>query len=150
MLFRSIEAAIAEGQYSDPEAAHYILQTVIQRRDIVGRYWFSKVNPLDRFEIRNTSDGQQGLHFVDLAVESGLESANGSEYWYDVIHAGRCVQEISPSKRTYIPLTEFRDKTGTWELRIHTKRNSKWMKPVKVYLHSDSVSGTVALMGVRH
>jgi len=147
-----IEAAVAEGQYSDPEAADYILQTIIQRRDIVGRYWFSKVNPLDRFEIRNTPDGQQELYFVDLAVESGLESVNESEYRCDVIHAGRRVQEIKPSKKTYIPLTELRDKTGAWELRIYAKRNSKskWMKPVRVYLSSDSAPGTLALVGTQH
>ncbi|MFC1716860.1 hypothetical protein ACFL6S_24550 [Candidatus Poribacteria bacterium] len=146
-----LSAAVAEGQYSDPEAASYILKTIIERRDIVGRYWFSKVNPLDRFELRKPPDGRRELHFVDLAVESGLESADQSEYRCDLIRAGKRVREIEMSDQIRIPL-EIRDTNGLWELRIYTRRgsDSKWMKPVRVYLRWENISRTVILVGVQH
>ncbi len=146
-----LEAAVAEGHYSEPAAASYILQTIIERRDIVGRYWFSKVNPLDRFELRNTPDGRQELRFVDLAVESGLEPAAQSEYRCDLIHAGKYVREIELLNQTSIPLQDLTDADGLWELGIHTKRgdHGKWMDPVRVFIRSDYASGKLVLVGVQ-
>ena len=146
-----LEAAVAEGQYSDPEAASYILQTIIERRDIVGRYWFSKVNPLDKFEIRKTPDHRQELRFVDLAVESGLESAAQTEYRCELMRAGEYVREIEMSNQTHVPL-EISKMDGLCELRIYTRRgsDSKWMEPVRVYIRWDDASGTAALVGAQH
>ena len=145
-----LAAAVAEGQYSDPEAASYILQTIIERRDIVGRYWFSKVNPLDKFEIRKTPDDRQELRFVDLAVEGGLESAAQTEYRCDLMRAGEYVREIEMSNQTHVPL-EISDTDGLWELRIYTRRGSdgKWMEPVRIYIRWDDASETAALVGVQ-
>ena len=151
-----IKAAVAEGQYSNPEAPDFLLQIIIERRDIVGRYWFSRVNPLDKFELQETSDGKQELCFVDIGVESGLESAEQSEYRYDLRREGTLVRESKSFKETCIPLSEINPTTapteGLWELKLRTKRGTdgKWMKPVKVYLRSDDASKTFALVGVRH
>ncbi|HUF88516.1 MAG TPA: hypothetical protein VMR66_00890 [Gemmatimonadota bacterium] len=43
-----LDAAVAAGQYSSPEAAAYLLRGLEQRRDATGRYWFREVSPLDR------------------------------------------------------------------------------------------------------
>ena len=148
-----LEAAVAQGQYSEPAAAAYILKTIIERRDTVGRYWFSKVSPLDKFELRETPDKGQELHFVDLAVESGLESTDQTEYRCDLIHEGEYKQEIKLfKKKTHVSLSKVADVDGLWELRIYTKRGSggKWIRHVKVYLRSESVSQTVTLIGVQH
>ncbi|MGH7550692.1 MAG: hypothetical protein ACREK3_08070 [Gemmatimonadota bacterium] len=40
-------AAVEAGQYSDPEAARYILRGLRERRDMTGRYWLAQVSPLD-------------------------------------------------------------------------------------------------------
>ena len=151
-----IKAAVAEGQYSEPEAADFLLQKIIERREIVGRYWFDRVNPLDNFELRETSDGNQELRFVDLGVESGLESADDSEYRYDLRRKEKLVKESEPFKETYIPLPETSeiavDEGNLWELRIHTRRGSdgKWMKPVKAYLSLDKAARAFVLVGARH
>lgn len=147
-----LEAAVEQGQYSEPAAAAYILQTIIERRDIIGRYWFSKVNPLGKFELRGTPDGGQELHFADLAVESGLESTDQTEYRCDLIHEGEYKQEIKLFEKTHVSLSEVVDMDGVWEMRIYAKRgsDSKWIRPVKVYLRSESISKTVTLIGVQH
>ena len=79
-----LKEAVVEGRYSNPEAAEYLLRTIIERRDIVGRYWFNRVNPLDKFNLKKTFGGGQELCFVDLAVKSGLESTDISQYRYDL------------------------------------------------------------------
>ncbi|MDX1532027.1 MAG: hypothetical protein R3362_10925, partial [Rhodothermales bacterium] len=44
-----VRAIVDEGEITDPEARAYLVQTLISRRDQIGRYWFGRINPLDRF-----------------------------------------------------------------------------------------------------
>ena len=46
-----LRAIVAEGEISDPEAAAYLTDVIITRRDKVVNYWISRTNPLDRFEL---------------------------------------------------------------------------------------------------
>ena len=93
---------------------------------------------------------------MDLGIESGLESADGSEYRYDLRSDGMLIRQSKPFKETCISLSEMSevawDQEGLLELRIHTKRNidTKWMNPVKVYLRVDEASRELVLIGVRH
>lgn len=65
-----IHALVATGEYSDPEAAAWIERCLRERRDSIGRAYFSKVVPLDRFRIDAGT-----LAFDDLAVEHGFAAA---------------------------------------------------------------------------
>ncbi|HKY60953.1 MAG TPA: hypothetical protein VJP59_08075, partial [Gemmatimonadota bacterium] len=56
-------AAIEAGQYSNPEAARYILRALQERRDLTGRHWFAEVSPLDDPRIEGGS-----LVFDDLWI----------------------------------------------------------------------------------
>jgi len=67
-----IRALVKLAQYSDPRVEQYIGDTIIARRDKIGRAYLSKTLPLDRFAIENGD-----LVFHDLAREHGLE-AKGS------------------------------------------------------------------------
>ena len=77
MAFRDAEirAMVERGLYSDPDATAELTRLLVARRDKIGRYWFTKVNPLDHFELH-----QDGLTFRDLAVDAGLEEAGSSSY----------------------------------------------------------------------
>ena len=152
-----LKAAVAEGQYSDPEAAQFLLNILIERRDMVGEYWFSRLSPLDKFGVEKSSDGGQKLHFVDLAAESGLESADQITYRCDVVHRGKLISQIEQFKETYIPLPPDASPANSaaedlWELRVYAKRGTtgKWMKPVEVYLSMDETTETFTLVGIRH
>ena len=143
-----LRAVVSEAQYPDQEAAEYLLETLIERRDITGRCWFNRTAPLARFELIDNEDGGQILRFIDLAVETGLESAEKSVYRYSL----KC------NRKGFIPLTEIGSETsipllnplnlspdgehnnypGTqWEVELTVKRgeNEKWSKWVKVYLN---------------
>ena len=158
-----LKTAVEQGRYSDPKASSYLLKILKERRDIVGRYWFSKMNPLDKFEIREKSDGKQELCFVDLAVKGGLESADQSSYQYlikqnesAVVKARGIIQNSS------IPLPSIQELTqnnptkqnlgeAVWEVKILTRRSEQgsWSKWIKVFFRIDDKSGEYVLLGLQ-
>ncbi len=75
-----IRTIVKAGQYSRLEDADLIAKTLIERRDLVGRYWFEKANPLDEFNLEN-----QRLNFKDLAVVYGFQPATNTTYSIDII-----------------------------------------------------------------
>jgi hypothetical protein len=62
-----IRAIVETGDYSDPAVVSTLTTLLAERRDRIGRTYFSKVLPLDSFEVR---DGE--LRFVDLAAKHGF------------------------------------------------------------------------------
>ena len=67
-----IRTIVQTGQYSNPEAEEWISNSLIERRDKIGRHYFRKVLPLDEFRIENNE-----LKFTDLSVKYGFESLTG-------------------------------------------------------------------------
>ncbi len=68
---------VAQGHYQNPQAAEFLVQALIGRRDKIARYWFAEVPPLDFFQVvAGTVD------FADLAVERGHAIASGTTYRY--------------------------------------------------------------------
>jgi hypothetical protein len=65
-----IRAIVKTAHYSDPRAAEWVAKCLMERRDKIGRAAFSKVLPIDRFELRGGR-----LEWVDLAAASGLGTA---------------------------------------------------------------------------
>lgn len=65
-----IRAIVETGDYSDPAVVEYLTQALIERRDKIGKVYFSKVLPLDHFAVKDDR-----LVFDDLAVTYHLLSA---------------------------------------------------------------------------
>jgi len=65
-----IRALVETGEYSDPRAVDYLVTILAQRRDKIGRTYFSKVLPLDSFRVTNGE-----LLFEDLAVKYKFSAA---------------------------------------------------------------------------
>ena len=153
-----LRAVVAEAQYPDPEAAAYLVRTLAERRDKTGRYWFSKVTPLDRFELTIAGDGKPALDFVDLAVEAGLASPEEATYRYRLCRNGTEMAawtETGPETRVVLPEAggggdEWRPE-DQWKVVLQVKRgdHGTWSKWVKVYLREDDASSGFRLLGVR-
>lgn len=79
-----IRSLVKAGHYTDPEASDYIANTLIERRDIITRYWFSKVAPLDGFEFSNSK-----LSFKDLAADQGFEEEGSAVYLAEIFESGK-------------------------------------------------------------
>lgn len=71
------------GQYSDPDAAAWIAETLVERRNKIGAVYFRKVLPLDRFRV----EGDR-LAFDDLAIEHDMiASRTYSMQWFSFDNA---------------------------------------------------------------
>jgi len=69
-----IRAAVKTGQYSDPAAEKYIADTLIARRDAIGRAWLTDVNPV----VDPSLDAAGALTFQNAAVAAGMAQAPAS------------------------------------------------------------------------
>lgn len=151
-----LRAAVETGQYTEPGAAEFLIQRLIERRDIAGRYVFDRINPLDCFELQHRADGAVTLHFTDLAVSSGLALARESSYRIELIDQndrtlaskliGRAnAIEIDKAILEKIPHDAY------LQVKIATKRlgRKNWSMPTIVYLAKPDVEKTVQLLGLR-
>ncbi len=138
-----IQAVVQTGAYSDPSDAAEVARVLIERRDLIGRYWFDQATPLTDFE----SDNNQ-LQFKDLAVENGFRDAQTTTYKVDVIgRKGSKRKQITSltSGTASIPLD-----AGWWsqyeqiDLLIRAVRGSSKPNPyVLVELDSQGVAGVL-------
>lgn len=75
-----IRAIVKTGQLSNPEAEQYLADTLIERRNKVGRYWLTRVSSFDRFSFI-----EGDLYFEHLASQYDLARRPEHEtVWYAV------------------------------------------------------------------
>jgi hypothetical protein len=82
-----IRAIVRTGKLSAPGAEEYLVDVLIKRRDMIGRYWFSRINPLDKFKVESDSNTLY-LSFTDLGVNGKLFNAADTIYEYTVWEVG--------------------------------------------------------------
>ncbi|MCB2202246.1 hypothetical protein KQH51_05185 [bacterium] len=157
-----LRALIDAGEYTDPEAKEYLFTTLVERRDKIGRYWFSKVNPLDHFEVMGGAHGML-IAFEDLAVKYGLAPGIGNRYHYvlkydgDKIVSGETgetavvlsISDLASMAEAYKPGHE--DKNHLYRLEIRTERQgNKPGKPTVVWLWYDDEQSIFEYVGLEH
>jgi hypothetical protein len=69
-----IRAAVRTGQYTDPAAEKHVADTLIARRDAIGRAWLTNVNPV----IDPVLNASGMLSFRNAAVDAGVAKAPAS------------------------------------------------------------------------
>jgi len=150
-----IRTAVEQGRYSDPRAVAYLTDTLVKRQRKTARYWFERVNPLDRFAVQRSGGGDE-LCFDDLTVKHQLDGAparyHGRAFDYEGRSlewratsappvAGRtCVENLprSPSRNGYLIVELRTERRGLAEL-----------PPTLVHLAVDPRSGHLRVIGLR-
>ena len=129
-----IKTMVDAGKLSNPGAAAELTRLIAERRDMIGRYWFARVNPLDRFEV----EGNQ-LRFEDLAVKGGLEQAAAAEYRYQRLDhkGGKQGQSQVLKGSTSIGLDSGLDDGQFHGYEIRTRRGGGWSKYTRVYFYAE-------------
>ena len=74
-----IRTMVEAGELTDPSDEDYLVKMLVERRDIIARYWFSESTPLDLFRVSGNH-----LQFEDLSIQYGLEPAASAEYLVEV------------------------------------------------------------------
>jgi hypothetical protein len=78
-----LRTIIETGEYDDQRTRTYLLQTLLERRQKLVRYWLEKVDALSDFSVARTNDGIS-LTFRDLMAGYQLPIAPASTYSYQV------------------------------------------------------------------
>jgi hypothetical protein len=149
-----IRAAVVEGRYRDPRAVDYLTRTLIERQRKTARYWFRRVNPLDRFSVQEEPGGVR-VCFDDLAIVhrvasgrthyriAGYDRASLPTGWRANVAAasgGRtCVAGVAP----------VRSREGYTILRIETHRTGLALPATLVHLARHPRTGRLRLVGLR-
>jgi hypothetical protein len=133
-----IRAAVKTGGYSDPAAEKLLADTLIKRRDKIGRVYFARINPLVRFELSNA-----GLAFENPSVRAGFGAAPKQGYeatWYRFNNATGEAQQIgSPTTSQEERLRAPGDlpSGGNAYIKVSVRAvdapHVAWTKPVDVY-----------------
>ena len=100
---------------------------------MIGRYWFERVNPLDRFAVE---DGR--LRFVDLAVEGGLVAREARQWRYAVVdRKGREVAGPARLAEPVIPIGEEARPGRFVGYRLQSRGGEveEWSKTTTVFLY---------------
>jgi len=142
-----IRAAVEQGKIGSERSEAFLVESLIQRQRMTARYWFERVNPLDRFRIDRTGDGYR-ICFDDLLLAYGLEPGAGAvtSYlarsfdfgghalsWTKTAAAGReqgrtaCVSGFELAA----------DHDGYTIIRIDTRRGRDTLSPVEVHVARD-------------
>lgn len=165
-----LRAIVETARISNPEAEAQLLDVLQRRRDKIGRHWFSKVNPLDRFSVEDkmspsAAKGSSGaapeqpmLHFEDLAVQGNLETAEARSYTYQMYLDGTTLGTRHTVEQSRLPLTvngaalaRVLDERGRAEghnrvvrIDVQTVQEGKQSSTTRVYVHVPSdASGRV-------
>jgi hypothetical protein len=124
-----IRAAVDAARLTDPRASEYLTDTIVARQRATGRYWFARVNPLDRFSIARTAAGSS-LCFDDLMLSYELSPLAPVTRYRITSHdrAGRRIgaQREAAAERTgrtcTTPLAFANGGDGYTILRVETRR----------------------------
>jgi hypothetical protein len=152
-----IRALAAEGRYSRAEVTAYVEKIFQERRDLIGRHWFSVVSPLESFEL-TPGEGRWRLRFRDLAVERGYARPEERKYRYELREPARLEQvhkgpsdasgEISfaPPRITSSGADRF-GRTASLVVDVFAAPEAL---PVRVVLGSDASGEGPKVLGWRH
>jgi hypothetical protein len=135
-----IRAMVNAGQYSNVKDADTIAKTLIERRDMIARFWFSRANPLDGFAF----DGGK-LSFKDLAVDYGFASKEGNVYLAEVMIDGRKekISQFETKELAFNIKPEWIPASGSAKILLRVKRVSdkKTSPAVTILLNAGGVQG---------
>ncbi len=105
-----IRAIVETARFSDPRSTEYMIATLAERRNKIGRAFFSKVLPLDHFRIENGE-----LLFDDLAVQYGFRThPHYRVRWFRFSNVDEKTEPIAANESTRLPVEAVRSSRGSY------------------------------------
>ncbi len=123
-----LEAIVSEGQLSEPGAARYLVKTLLERRNAIGRAYLETLSPLDEFEA-----GASGLCMTDLGIRFGL----ATDGFVERLAGKRVVETRTTTKSGRVCLSLPRD-DGYTVYRLRVRRKADQRPPLEIHLKGGS------------
>jgi hypothetical protein len=153
----TLAAIVATGRLSNPDAARYLTEVLIRRRDKVVAYWITQTNPLDGLAVRSTPEGAV-LTFENAAIRAGAAAGSTSYVvtWQALDNTTGALHDVASSalasRETAVPAAAWgpRDASGIRYAvaAIATVHDQfpHWAQPVRVTLRERA--GVVDVVGI--
>ena len=138
---KAIKAIVRKARYPQRSTENYVIKSLIGRKNKIGQYWFSRINPLDNFNLV----GKQNefiINFEDLAIKYGFAKPRDTNYRFIVrTQYGRA--DLTPwieTKNPYITIDadifNHMKKGRIYLVKVETKRTRDewWMRSIDLYL----------------
>ena len=128
-----IQAVVRTGEYTDPAATEWVVRCLMERRKKIGRAFFQRVLPLDRFTVR---DGQ--LAYEDLTATHFGIPARVAVRWSTFDNASGHTQPVEGATTLRVPSVES---------EYMAAELSGAARPVRVYLRKSLDRSTWEVVG---
>lgn len=153
-----IRTVVESADFSDPEDAKILSEILITRRDIIARYWFSHLAPLDQIRLFETQEGMYEIRFTDLAVRYGFEKSEEAHYRY------QWVTKNQQGERHEGPLQEFTGESFPFDIasigqgegitflvQAKYRSDSEWSTPpLQIVLTKANQDSSLAVSEISH
>lgn len=142
-----IQAAVDAAKLTDKDAARWLVDTLIARQRATAKYWFERVNPLDRFAASETE-----LCFDDLSITHAFTPAAGTMYtltYFTTAGKQLAARQTSAgaSGVTCSPLVVTKGGDGYTIVRIETARPA-FRGTTYVHLAREPATGAPRVIGI--
>ncbi len=150
-----IDALVREGNYSYPDTKAYIARILRERRDKIGNYYYSQVNPLDNFVLMPLESGDYELSFDDVMVKGNLIDKDSVKYRYSFSTLDKKNKWLNAfdMDKDYIRIDKGKiPKNINQFFVIHFQSKygrKKWSKEMRAYLQNSGDSGKLKLVGIQ-
>jgi hypothetical protein len=149
-----LAAIVGEARFTDPRAARYVLDTLIERQRRTARYWFARVAPLDAVAAEPAPGGAARLCFTDLwlAYELGADATSYLAEAYDGAGRATGVSRAlapGPGGRACVGDLALAPGADAYTIvRLRVRRGARELPPVDVHLARDA-GGRARVIGLR-
>ena len=146
----AVRAIVQTGKIDNPEAEDYLVDTLIERRDKIVRYYLTQINPLDGFTLSAAADGESSLEFVNLGVEAGFGSQCRYQYaWHRFDNQTETLSALGvPGETSQTTLSVPEDTAEFLMVRVSSSCPAQplWKRnPVEVYLRNSANPSVVGI-----
>jgi hypothetical protein len=132
---------VRTAEYSDRMTNEYMLRTLMERRQIVARYWLGRGDGLSDFSIRRVAAGAN-ISFRDLMADNALALTEFTKYSYQIKRNDYKSEkktidgpEITLDREILGAATEHGSKDTPIEVSIWTHRRDFTSEPVRIYFN---------------
>ncbi len=132
-----IRAVVEGAHYTDPAAAEYVVQTLLARRDAIGRTWLDGVTSLTDFHVRG-----RAICMTDLAVARGYAAPSHVEELRGALVRAR--HAVGPDGAICIPAPD----EGYEVVRLRTVREDGRRPPLQLHVRGGTAPDVLGVVRV--
>lgn len=140
-----IAAVVDEARYSRRETRNYMIETLIKRRNKIGRYWYGLFSPLDNFHFKGRR-GNLVLEFDNLWTQAAFDRRDLVQYRYRLLNKRGSTVKVDWRKTGQESILmddtvmSILDDGRIYQLQVQAKVDgeSYWKPPVNLFIQRDA------------